>query len=384
MMIVLTGEAWGRREHDFKHALVGPSGRELTLEMGIAGLAPYMTILCRKCKRETEFIDSRCQHCQEYCWPNEFTLMDHWKRLRQDYQIAVTNVFNEQPPDNDLGHFFDTVPETPMPSWKASKKSGGSHLKAAHFHHVQRLWREIADLKPNLVVAMGNAACWALLGQTRITALRGTVSLSNKPLTGLEIKTLPAFHPAAVLRQLPMRVSNIADFRKAKREAEFPEIRRPQRWITILDPTSQGLADGYAWFQRPATAYAVDIETRRGQITMVGFARSKDDALVVVFRNEDGTSHWPTAEMEVAAWKLVISGLQTVTPKIFQNGVYDLSYFIRMGIHVKNANHDTMLWFHSEYIELPKSLGFLGSIFSDEVAWKTMVRHGEATLKRDE
>ena len=285
MKAVLVAEAWGSHEAKFSHALVGPSGRELTLELGIAGFAPYLQMLCRKCKNTTEFISAHCQHCQEHLWPNEFTLIDHWKRLRQDYQIAVTNVFNEQPPGNDLGFLFGTEPETPMPSWKASKKSGGSHLQASHFHHLTRLWREIADLQPNLVVAMGNAACWALLGQTKITSLRGTVSLSNKALTGLEVKTLAVFHPAAVLRQFPMRVSNIADFRKAAREAQFPEIRRPQRWITILDPTPQGLTDGHAWFQRPATAYAVDIETRRGQITMVGFARSKDDALVVVFRD---------------------------------------------------------------------------------------------------
>jgi hypothetical protein len=231
---------------------------------------------------------------------------------------------------------------------------------------------------------MGNAACWAILDQTKITALRGTVNWSSR----LNVKTLPVFHPAAVLRQMPMRVSVIADYRKARRESEFPEIRRPERWITILEPDSNscGLAAGHEWFTRPASAYAVDIETRKGQISMVGFARSRDDALVIPFRNETGDpNYWPTEETEFDAWKLVIKGLQTKTPKIFQNGVYELSYFIRMGIHVNNAFHDTMLFHHSEFIELPKSLGFLGSIYCNDVAWKNMVRHGETnSLKRDE
>jgi len=377
MKIVLTGEAWGSREAQFQHPLVGPSGRELTLELGTSGLAPFMTLLCRKCKRETKFTDAHCENCQEYVWPNEFDLIAHWKKLRLDHEIAVTNVFNTQPPQNDLGNFFGTIPETEMPTWKASKKSGGSHLMSEHFHHIKRLWTELETLNPNLIVALGNAACWAILGQTKITTLRGTVAWSDR----VEIKTLPTFHPAAVLRQPPMRVSVIADLTKAKREAEFREIRRPERWILQIDPTEQGISDARNWFQRPAGAYAIDIETHRGLITMVAFARLKDDILVIQFRNGDG-NYWPTDELEFKAWKTLSLGLESDKPKIFQNGVYDLSYFIRMGLTVRNAQHDTMLWHHSEYPELPKSLGYLGSIYCNEIAWKSIPTYD--SFKRDE
>ena len=390
MKVVLVAEAWGRHEAQFSHALVGPSGRELTLQIGISGLAPYMQVLCRKCKRQTRFLQAHCEHCSEHIWPNEFDLIAHWKLLREQHGIAVTNVFNMRPfvdplipsnSSNDLGHLFGDTSATPMPSWKASKKTGGSHLKPEHFHHVERLWRELGEMNPNLVIALGNCSCWALLGQTKISALRGTVSRTDTRLTGLDLKTLPTYHPAAILHQPVMRPATIADMTKAAREAKFPEIRRPERWILIADPDSHGLADGYSWFDRPATAYAVDIETYRGQITMVGFARSPSDALVVMLRNE-GQNYWPTSDLEFQAWKLIQFGLGTPQAKIFQNGVYDLSYFLRMGLGVKNAAHDTMLWHHSEYPELPKSLGFLGSLYANEVSWKLMVRHN--TLKRDE
>jgi len=422
---VIIGEAFGKSEAEFSHPLVGPSGRELSLELGISGLAPFLTKLCRKCNQITRFMDPRCEHCSEHLWPNEFDLIDHWKRLRETHGIAVTNVFSRRPPPlfhwpdwgwtavevlneygrkakirrvvdgheqevesrnisfNNLGWFFGTERQTPMPPWKASKLVPGTHLKQEFFHHLESLWREVESLSPNLCVLIGNAPCWAVLGQTAITKLRGTVAMSNKALTGLEIKCLPTFHPAAVLRQMPMRVSCLADYQKAAREAEFPEIVRPERYIYIVDPTEDGLRLGYEWLKRPASAYANDIETARGQITMVGFARSPSDAMVVPFRNQDLSSYWPTAELEFKAWKLVIAGLESPVPKIFQNGVYDLSYFIRMGIHVNNAQHDTMLWHHSEYPELPKSLGYLGSVYCNDVAWKTMVRHGNE-LKRDE
>jgi uracil-DNA glycosylase len=375
---VLVGEAWGRREAQFQHPLVGPSGRELTLELGISGFAPYMQVLCRNCKQTTDFIDPYCQYCRKHVWPTEFDLISHWTRLRRDCDIHVTNVFNVQPPNNDLGNFFGTDSETSMPAWKASQKSGGSHLKAEYFHHIKRLWNEVTDLKPTLVVALGNAACWATIFQTKITTLRGTVTWSDH----LNVKVLPTFHPAAVLRQMPMRVSVLADFQKAVREREYREIKRPERYFTIPDPTPDGIQEGYNWFKKPATAYANDIETLRNQISIVGFARSADDALVIPIRNQDYTNYWPTPELEVEAWKLIIFGEQTPQPKIFQNGLFDISHLVRMGIVPRNCVHDTMLWHHAEYPELPKALGFLGSIYADEVAWKILRTQG--TLKRDE
>lgn len=425
MRAVVVGEAWGRREKQFSHPLVGPSGRELTLEMAIAKFAPYMDLKCNGCKKQTRFIDAFCEHCKNYVWPNEFDLIAHWKRLRSDFGIAVTNVFNDKPPDlcvdcgsknirslgnyrwvcldcksnnirtNELGFYFGTEPETPMSSWKASKNFGGSHLRREYFHHVERLWREIDGFAPNLIIALGNCPCWAILDQTRITALRGTVSRSER-LGGR--KVLPTFHPAAVLRQTNMRPTCIADFQKATREVEFPEIRRTDRWITIVDPTPAGIAAGYDWFKRPARAFANDIETHKGQITIIGFARSVDDALVIPFRIEPpqrknnpnyemelaayNPNYWPTAELEAEAWKLTQFGLQTPQPKIFQNGLYDMSYEARLGLQPRNAIFDTMLWHHALYPELPKSLGFLGSVYANEVSWKQMRR--SETLKRDE
>jgi hypothetical protein len=95
-----------------------------------------------------------------------------------------------------------------------------------------------------------------------------------------------------------------------------------------------------------------------------------------------GINFWPTPELEFAAWKLMIGALESQSEKTFQNGVYDMSYFIRMGIHPRNARHDTMLWHHSEFIELPKSLGYMESIYCNDIAVKLMGRHD--SLKRDE
>lgn len=426
MKIVFVAEAWGKSENLFRHPLVGASGRELSLQIGLSGLGPFMDLTCRKCASVGPFTgEGFCPVCGEYRWPSEFDLISYWKTLRHDHSIAVTNVFNEQPPaqcatcgsynvllnarpscadcksreirTNDIGFFFGSDVETDLPRFILSKVIGG-HLKRVHLHHLERLYNELRDFAPNVVIALGNTPCWALLGQTKISSLRGTTNWSEK----LNLKVVPTYHPAGILRAVENRPDAIADLTKAAREAEFPEIRRLQRFITIPAPNQTGLGEIREWFTRPTTSYAVDIETVRRQITFISFARSPFDSISIPFRDcnsynnkivelgkvakeigyEPQVNFWPSAELEVEAWKLVIQTLESPTPKIFQNGIYDLSYLIKMGIHPRNCLHDTMLWHHARYPEKPKSLGYLGSLYAAEIPWKLMGRH--QTLKRDE
>jgi DNA polymerase I-like protein with 3'-5' exonuclease and polymerase domains len=94
--------------------------------------------------------------------------------------------------------------------------------------------------------------------------------------------------------------------------------------------------------------------------------------VVVPFVKRDGSSYWPSLADEQAAWRFVKWVLESDFRKIWQNGLYDLQYLTRMGIRPKNCLHDTMLLHHAIYPELPKSLGFLGSIYCNESAWKDL------------
>ncbi len=60
-----------------------------------------------------------------------------------------------------------------------------------------------------------------------------------------------------------------------------------------------------------------------------------------------------------------------------------MSYYIGMGIQPRAADEDTMLWHHAMYPEQPKSLGYLGSVYANDLAWKTFRRPTDS-LKRDE
>jgi hypothetical protein len=217
------------------------------------------------------------------------------------------------------------------------------------------------------------------LGETKISVIRGTVKLSPR----LGIKVLPTYHPAAIMYegQWHLRPIVVSDLEKAKKEAESPSVNRIERYATV-EPTLDEIRQ---WMVKPTVFYAVDIETDFKQIEMIGFARSPHDSIVIPFidRQKPGWNYWPTVEEEALAWRLADELLRQPVPKIFQNGIFDLSYLLRFGFRPMMCTGDTMLYHHSIYPEMQKGLGFLGSIYSAEVAWKTMRGRGN-NLKRDE
>jgi hypothetical protein len=239
------------------------------------------------------------------------------------------------------------------------------------------------DLKPNIAVLLGNTAVWALLGSTGISKLRGSVCYSSIIPT---LKCLPTYHPAAVLRQWDLRPITILDLQKAKRESEFPEVRRPERTIYV-EPTFEEMEWYNDNFLAPARRVSFDIETSGQQITCIGFAPDHLSAIVIPFYdNRKATgSYWPTLEDELRAWSYVRHVLNSDRPKVAQNGLYDIHFLWRSyGIAVRNFEDDTMLLHHALQPESEKGLAFLGSVYTNETSWKLMRARGKTTIKRDE
>lgn len=292
-------------------------------------------------------------------------------------EVFLTNVFNFRPQSGNLDGFLISPKAHPtdiprLPTYRQGKLF---HPKLAG--ELDRLKNELETIQPNLVVALGSVACWALLGSSGIGSLRGTIA-ESRMIPGL--KVLPTYHPSAVLRDWSLRPIVIADLMKASREQAFPDIRRPKRNI-LVNPTLNEL---WAWMEAipPDATLACDIETFKSMITMVGFACSPSEAAVVPFLTSEG-NYWGSEADELEAWLFVKALLEGPWVKVFQNGLYDLQYLAVMGFRPTNLREDTMLYHHSLFPELQKGLGFLGSIYTNEVAWKLM-RGNYDTNKRDE
>jgi uracil-DNA glycosylase family 4 len=328
--IAIVGEAWGEQEALLGLPFMGSSGQELTRMLSEAGIE-------RK-------------------------------------ECFLTNVFALRPANSNFDNLCakkaDVGKDYSHPPIKL-----GHYIKPEFLGEVTRLQNELEEIRPNLIIALGGTATWALLNSTKIGAIRGTIAASPWG------KILPTFHPSAVLRNWSWRVICIADFIKAKRESLSPEIIRPERTV-LVNPTLEELGD-FVKRASEAEIIACDIETKKRQITCIGFALSRKEAFVVPFTSQEGESYWSTLEEEVCAWKLVKILLENPVLKLFQNGLYDLQYIMKMGILPKNCQADTMLLHHALFPELQKGLGFLGSIYTQEASWKLM-RHKNVEVKADD
>lgn len=295
----------------------------------------------------------------------------------------ITNVIMDQPEKNNLATFClakaDLPPGYDHPPIMNSPSQ--LYLHPDRLYELARLASELEAANPNVIVALGNTATWALLGTPEITRMRGTIYQSGLP--GLTPrKVLPTFHPAAVARQWNMRPIACMDFEKANVEAKSPDVSydNAELW---LKPTLNDLPlfDPY---MAASTLLSIDVETRRGMITEVGFAPSPDRAMTIPFRLKGPRPHyWQSAYEERMAWRWVRRWCESPIPKVMQNGMYDVQYFMRHGIFVRNFEEDTMLAHHSAYPELPKDLGFLGSVYTNHPSWKFLAGRHQDDLKKD-
>lgn len=294
----------------------------------------------------------------------------------------LTNVLNLRPPGNRLEDILGDKHEA-IKGYPALIK--GKYLPKTFIPEIERLQEEILAVDPNLIVCLGNTPTWSLLGKTGIAKLRGTTSISTHTVSGF--KVLSTYHPAAVLRQWELRPVTVIDLMKAKREAEFPEVRRPKREIWI-EPTIEDLYEFHHLYIESADSVllSTDIETAGDNITCIGFAPSERVAIVIPFYDtrRKGRNYWPTQKLEMKAWTFIrnILGSKSIR-KLFQNGLYDIAFLWRAyGIKVYGAVEDTMLLHHALQPESPKALGFLGSVYCSEASWKDMRK--VSTIKRDD
>ena len=350
--MVLLGEAYGANEAEARAPFVGASGAQLIKLLAESGVVT----------------PDQSRALSGALWARQYRRRD---AILADTGIRLTNVFNFQPPSNRIdalcGPRHDALPPI----------RAGKYLRAEFYPELERLREELAAWRPNILVGLGATALWFATGAGQITRKRGTISATPYG------KFLATFHPAYLLRGAAnMRPIVIADLAKANRESLTAEVRRPDRTIYIPE-SLEDLADAFRQIER-SRLLAVDIETAKGQITCIGFAWEPQSALVVPIwdASRGDNSYWSEVD-EPLVWEWVrrICGLPV--PKVFQNGLYDLHYIWRgYGITVANCLHDTMLLHHALQPEVQKSLGFLGSLYSDEPAWKQM-RH-RTTLKRED
>lgn len=280
-------------------------------------------------------------------------------------EVYLTNVIKVQPKGNDISPFFD-----------------GKTFSAEGQDWRTQLYAELDDVKPNVVVACGKTAMAALAGRVAITALRGYVF----PTVGLAHcqKVIPTIHPAACLydrkggdkgslatkdfKPYLYRYVIAGDFKKARVEGEFQELRRPERQLIFEYENVNEALEWLAYYEDQAVV-GFDIEVVNFSLACISFCSSPELACSIPL-----AGCWSEYD-EMLLWR----GIQRVlrndrSTKIVHNGYFDVQFLLKeCGIEVKGPVHDTMIGHSVLFPELPKGLGFVGSVYCGAQAfWKDL------------
>ena len=271
-------------------------------------------------------------------------------------EVSILNVSQHRPLSNDFNRFEWSDPEVQL--------------------GVATALAELETVKPNVVLACGNAA-FHLLTQgnvappnrrghdwpLKISNYRGSVVPGFYPFAP---KIVASFHPSAILRSygdLPLFKFDVARAAKQAQTSTLPVIERRYE----VQPTVGYIVSQLARIRQERLEISIDIEGGVGNITCIGVATNAVDAFIIPF----GERYWSLDE-EYTIWCALAETLADASvPKILQNYLYDsfvLGWWARC--HVRGLRDDTMLAHWELFPELPKALDLQCSIYTLQPYYK--------------
>lgn len=287
-------------------------------------------------------------------------------------ECFLTNVCHTRPSDNDIEHYY--VKNTP------ASRIAGPEMAAG----IDQLRKDISDIKPELIISLGDTPLWALTDKRGITKWRGSQIYDNT----LGCKILPTYHPAAILRNWSWRFITVQDLKRAggwldnhSWKPDYDFRIRPSYYeaIALLNSLEKD-ADA-----SPITLSG-DIETRGGHIACFGIAWTKLEALCIPFMDiTSSEGYWSLEEELAIVLKLRRLFRHPNIRWIFQNGIYDFQYFARYWRILPTLWMDTMLAHHVCFAGLPKGLDFLSSLYCDyHLYWKDEGKEWDKSVGEDQ
>ena len=270
------------------------------------------------------------------------------------YQCLVTNVARERPPVNKISFYFEdkqcTIPKPKLVEWIAELKG------------------EIELYRPNIIIALGATALWALTGEKKISDFRGYVL----PCTLVKgVKVLATYHPQAVNYDWKLYFQTVLDLRKALRHSTSPKMPESKQVFLPNVNTRQFLDYMEMLIEHPEyDKLSVDVETVQpgSHIEELGLSHHPDFGMSI-FILKGRSPALPELD-ELRLWQ-TFARLVACKKIVMQNGAYDTGVLWHNNhILIENIWMDTLVAAHICWPELPRDLGFLGSVCLDVKPWK--------------
>ena len=333
--IAVVGEAPGEQEEKIGKPLVGPSGNEFMKAARGAGLR------------------------------------------RNDFHI--TSAILCRPPNNELKKLLAKISKWNKGEAKASKDEGrtANLMKTPLECCKPRLDNEIGGFDNFLT--LGGTGTRAVSGvQGSILALRGGLMELDRPPNGAPMRVMPTLHPSFVLRQQKWAHVLRNDVAKAARW-----FRGDAEWVPPKVTYNPGPDTLRAFLSDPDRIYTFDIETDgieclTAHIRCIAIGDA-NEVMVIGFRSNSQPKDKEGLFLDFydSTTAFVIGTIlgqffedETITKAGHNAGYYDrLVLQNQMGVDPKPVL-DTMLLHKSVESELPHSLAYVASLYTEAPSWK--------------
>ena len=285
-------------------------------------------------------------------------------------ECYMTNVVKTRPPGNNFGYYYEDK----------SRRKPSMLLDRAY----QELHDEIKKVNPNIIICLGAESLRACTQKKSIENWRGSIL---KACTGH--KCIGTYHPSYILKMYKHRPIVEFDLKRAKDQSTFRDISYQPPKFEIL-PTYDTTIHRLGWLREHKPRISLDVESsgrvirclgigwaesNPGEVSAIcipfacrkGFTRNPK-ILMMPSTDQDftGTSYWSLEEERAILLELEKIFLDPDIPKVLQNFPFDAELLWKeFGLHIRGLYMDTMVAQHCCYSELPKSLDFLTSIYTE-------------------
>jgi len=262
-------------------------------------------------------------------------ILDVWlaKVGIQRSECYIDNVVQHRPPNNDIDH---------------------ANLPEAY----RSLYKRLAGIQPNLVLALGNTALRAFLPAASISDWRG--SLFPSVVQDKQVKVLATLHPAFIMRQRRMWDVVLHDLQRAAEASHLPRYTELPHHTYYMDPPLKDLSN-LLDKALAAPTVAIDIETDWNWVSIERIGVSHEHGVAI------------TAPLTPDTAEVWGNFFLNVKSTVMHNGLFDAFQLRKIFPWVKMCDHDTMLYHHLLYQHLPHDLGFLCSVYTLYPYYKNMI-----------
>lgn len=281
----------------------------------------------------------------------------------------------------------------------------GKYLSSKQLAQAEETLKYCTANPVNMTLVLGPTAGKLFFGNKdfKLDSNRGSILSDSDNLR----KTVFTYHPRYILTKWKDYPLMLQDIIKASRDADCVLHTPPEGLVFVPETVGEAISllDRVLASVKTGVPCAIDVETMTvfgdTQVDCIGFTISPIEAIVIPFFEREKLK--PSTEPKVR--RSLFSGLSTRAPvykgvwtakeetailelihiicsrkeldAVLQNGYYDVWHLWRTyGIPITNGWEDTMLQSHTAFVELPKGLDVLGSLYTERPSWKQLRQFG--------